>query len=287
MRRHETAARFDEIVAFSGVEKFIDTPVKRYSSGMYLRLAFAVAANLPTGILLVDEVLSVGDAAFQKKCIEKMSRIAGEGRAVVFVSHRLSVIAQLCNRGLLLDNGTVACLGSADDAIAAYGKLVASGKDETGSGERSGIGISGFSVEAADGPDVSPGCPLRFRFSLTVWERYWGVAMQLGLSTHEGEQVILEVAESDRFPELLEPGRYDVEVRLPALWLRPRAYLTGVVVSADPESGVREVYRSNLLEIQVKSRSVRETSWDRLLAPDARWTVKPLEGSQRGRSYSG
>ena len=287
MRRRETVAKFDEIVAFAGVERFIDTPVKRYSSGMYLRLAFAVAAHLPAGILLVDEILSVGDAAFQKKCIDKMNRITGEGKAVVFVSHRLSVIAQLCNRGLVLDNGTVACLGSADDAIAAYGKLVASGKDETGSGERSGIGISGFSVEALDGPDVSPRCPLRFRFSLTVWERYWGVAMQLGLSTYEGLQVILEVAESDRFPELLEPGRYDVEVRLPALWLRPRAYLTGVVVSADPESGVREVYRSNLLEIQVKPGSVRETSWDRLLAPDARWTIKPLDGSQRGRSNSG
>ena len=287
MRRHETAARFDEIVAFSGVEKFIDTPVKRYSSGMYLRLAFAVAANLPTGILLVDEVLSVGDATFQKKCIEKMSSITREGRAVVFVSHRLSVIAQLCNRGLVLDNGTVACLGSADDAIAAYGKLVASGKDETDSGERAGAGISGFCVQTEDQSALNSGCPFKVQFTLTIWERYWGVAVQFGLSTHEGLQIVLEVAANDQFPELLEPGRYHVEIELPALWLLPRAYLTGVVVSADPESGVREVYRSNLLEIQVKPGGVQETSWDRLLAPDARWTVKPLDGSQGGISCQG
>ncbi len=287
MRRHETAARFDEIVAFSGVEKFIDTPVKRYSSGMYLRLAFAVAANLPTGILLVDEVLSVGDADFQKKCIEKMSSITREGRAVVFVSHRLGTVARLCNKGLVLDGGSIANLGSADDAIAAYGKLIASGKDETDSGRRAGVGISDFCVQTENQSALNSGCPFSVQFTLAIWERYWNVAVQFGLSTHEGLQIVVEVAGNDQIPELLKPGRYHVEIELPALWLRPRAYLAGIRVSADTESGAREMYRSNLIEFQVKAESFLETGWDQLLAPEARWTLKAIDGPQGGTSPQG
>src|SRR5690606_18299216 len=99
--------KFDEIVAFSGVEKFIDTPVKHYSSGMYLRLAFAVAAHLEPDILLVDEVLAVGDAEFQKKCLGKMSDVAGEGRTVLFVSHNMAAVEHLCSRAVLLEEGRV------------------------------------------------------------------------------------------------------------------------------------------------------------------------------------
>lgn len=112
MSRRDVLAQFDAIVAFSGVERFIDTPVKRYSSGMYLRLAFSVAAHLRTDILLVDEVLAVGDAEFQKKCLGKIGEIAGDGRTVVFVSHNLTAVQNLCTRALLLRNGEVV----ADDA---------------------------------------------------------------------------------------------------------------------------------------------------------------------------
>jgi lipopolysaccharide transport system ATP-binding protein len=112
MRREEITRKFDEIVAFAEVEKFIDTPVKRYSSGMYLRLAFAVAANLESEILFVDEVLAVGDAAFQKKCLGKMSEVAKEGRTVMFVSHNMSAVKELCQSGILLDGGQVAFSGS-------------------------------------------------------------------------------------------------------------------------------------------------------------------------------
>ena len=105
MRKDEVTKKFDEIVDFSGVEKFIDTPVKRYSSGMYVRLAFAVAAHLDPEILIVDEVLAVGDAAFQKKCLGKMGDVAGEGRTVLFVSHNMAAIEQLCSRGLILHQG--------------------------------------------------------------------------------------------------------------------------------------------------------------------------------------
>src|SRR5207237_5159881 len=97
--------RFDEIIAFAGVEKFLDTPVKRYSSGMQVRLAFAVAAHLEPEILLVDEVLAVGDAEFQQKCLGKMKDVTREGRTVVFVSHNLAAVRSLCSRGIVLDQG--------------------------------------------------------------------------------------------------------------------------------------------------------------------------------------
>ena len=109
MKRAEVDRKFDEIVAFSGVEKFIDTPVKRYSSGMYVRLAFAVAAHLDPEILVVDEVLAVGDAEFQKKCLGKMSDVAGEGRTVLFVSHNMNAISRICYRAIWIDNGKVIC----------------------------------------------------------------------------------------------------------------------------------------------------------------------------------
>lgn len=120
MRRAEIEDKFDEIVGFSEIEKFIDIPVKRYSSGMYVRLAFAVAAHLEPEILLVDEVLAVGDASFQKKCIGKMSDVAKEGRTILFVSHNLSAIRRLCTRAILLDHGTLIADGHADEVINKY-----------------------------------------------------------------------------------------------------------------------------------------------------------------------
>ena len=105
MKKAEIKRKFDEIVAFAEVEKFIDTPVKRYSSGMYVRLAFAVAAHLDPEILIVDEVLAVGDAAFQKKCLGKMGDIAREGRTVLLVSHNMGFISTLTQRAMVLDNG--------------------------------------------------------------------------------------------------------------------------------------------------------------------------------------
>ena len=120
MTRREIDRQFDAIVDFAGVERFLDTPVKRYSSGMYVRLAFAVAAHLETEILLVDEVLAVGDQEFQEKCFRAMGELAGHGRTVVFVSHQLSSVARLCDRALLLVDGRVAELGPVDDVIAVY-----------------------------------------------------------------------------------------------------------------------------------------------------------------------
>ena len=120
MTKDEIKRKFDEIVAFSGVESFLDIPIKRYSSGMAVRLAFSVAAHLDAEILLIDEVLSVGDLAFQKKCIGKMDEIAGSGRTIIFVSHNMRTIQQLCTRGILLDQGKILIEGDMEKVIQYY-----------------------------------------------------------------------------------------------------------------------------------------------------------------------
>jgi len=131
MSKKEIQSKFDEIVDFAEVEKFLDTPVKRYSSGMYVRLAFAVAAHLEPEILIVDEVLAVGDATFQKKCLGKMNDVAGQGRTVLFVSHNLSTVLALCNKGILLENGRIKSSGDVHQVISAY--------NNSGSGNTSGF----------------------------------------------------------------------------------------------------------------------------------------------------
>jgi lipopolysaccharide transport system ATP-binding protein len=120
MRKAEIACKFDEIVEFSGCERYIDTPVKRYSSGMYVRLAFAVAAHLEPEILIIDEVLAVGDAEFQKKCLGKMKDVAGQGRTVLFVSHNMAALNTLCSRGLVLKNGLIDFEGETSQAVESY-----------------------------------------------------------------------------------------------------------------------------------------------------------------------
>jgi len=120
MKRVEIDRKFDEIVAFSEVESFLETPVKRYSNGMRVRLGFAVAAHLDPEILIIDEVLSVGDAAFRKKCLEKMESVAGEGRTVLFISHNMASIRSLCPRAVLLDHGRIVCDGPSEDVVARY-----------------------------------------------------------------------------------------------------------------------------------------------------------------------
>jgi lipopolysaccharide transport system ATP-binding protein len=120
MKRAEIRARFDDIVEFSGIERFLDTPVKRYSSGMYVRLAFAVAAHLDPEILLVDEVLAVGDLDFQRRCLGRMDEVANSGRTILFVSHNLASVAALCNRAILLESGRLVAEGRTDDVLQRY-----------------------------------------------------------------------------------------------------------------------------------------------------------------------
>ncbi len=153
MSKTEIKNKFDEIVAFSEVERFLDTPVKRYSSGMYVRLAFAVAAHLDPEILIVDEVLAVGDAAFQKKCLGKMKDVSGEGRTVLFVSHNMAAIQNLCDKAIYLKNGEVQVIGKSDSTINTYLKAVSEVQviDLLNRKDRSGNGNIRFqSVELQD-----------------------------------------------------------------------------------------------------------------------------------------
>ena len=172
MKKEEVTRKFDEIVDFSGVEKFIDTPVKRYSSGMYVRLAFAVAAHLDPEILIVDEVLAVGDAEFQKKCLGKMGDVAGEGRTVLFVSHNMAAIQTLCKRAILLVQGAITQDGQAESTVSHY--LSAFGYNLSDNLaeriDRSGSGISRIVKIAAVNPAndsnslLITGGPIRFDF---------------------------------------------------------------------------------------------------------------------------
>ena len=137
MKRREIQRKFAEIVEFSGVERFIDTPVKRYSSGMSVRLAFAVAAHLEPEILLVDEVLAVGDAEFQRRCLGRMEDLSQSGRTVLFVSHQMQAVAQLCDRAILLDKGSVVSDGPSSDVVAHYLQSVGGSTSELASGRTS------------------------------------------------------------------------------------------------------------------------------------------------------
>jgi len=150
MRKREINHKFDEIVAFAEIERFIDTPVKRYSSGMYVRLAFAVAAHLEPEILIVDEVLAVGDAAFQKKCLRKMGDVAGEGRTVLFVSHNMAAVQGLCSRACLLSDGQIVGAGPPRNMVEQYlaesssaaAQCLDERKDRQGTGEIRFVGVS-------------------------------------------------------------------------------------------------------------------------------------------------
>ncbi|MDG2432909.1 ABC transporter ATP-binding protein [Flavobacterium sp.] len=169
MRRHEITRKFDEIVAFAGVEKYIDTPVKRYSSGMYVRLAFAVAAHLESEILIVDEVLAVGDAEFQKKCLGKMGDVSkGEGRTVLFVSHNMVAVNSLCNNGIVLNNGKINYNGGIMGAVENYSFLgqnlletdLFSRKDRMGTGKIKFSSINFFDLANNEITNIQTGMSL-------------------------------------------------------------------------------------------------------------------------------
>jgi lipopolysaccharide transport system ATP-binding protein len=183
MSHKEIAAKFDEIVAFSGVERHIDTPVKHYSSGMYMRLAFSVSAHLDSEVLLVDEVLAVGDAAFQRKCLGKMSDVARDGRTVLFVSHNMSAVTSLCGRALWLEHGQIRQDDDAGTVVASYAASVGASQAgargrvtfDTHRGRRKQfqdtVRMESCEVLARDGESqVAPrtGDPVRLRFGYSA-----------------------------------------------------------------------------------------------------------------------
>jgi lipopolysaccharide transport system ATP-binding protein len=161
MTKREIESKLDQIIAFSGIEEFIDTPVKRYSSGMHARLGFSVAAHVDPDVLIVDEVLSVGDYAFQQKCIERMKEVLRSGVAVLFVSHNLKVVAEFCDRCLLLDKGRTVAIGTAQEVISSYLQSSSIGRgEESGSGP---VRISSVKVRGEHGESM------RFRSGEKAW----------------------------------------------------------------------------------------------------------------------
>ncbi len=213
MSKAEIRSKFDEIVAFSEVERFLDTPVKRYSSGMYVRLAFAVAAHLEPEILIVDEVLAVGDAAFQRKCLGKMQDVSGEGRTVLFVSHQMDAVQRLCNKGLLLQKGQVAGLGSMQQVVDLYLQ-----------GSFTGEALQTFTLEprTVDNPIVATalriedamgnpsseipiGAPWQVRIYFTVHRPTGRFVIALGICT----LLDLPVRTTWSLPGTVEPGLYE------------------------------------------------------------------------------
>jgi len=197
MKKTEIIRKFDEIVCFSGVERFLDTPVKRYSSGMYVRLAFAVAAHLEPEILLVDEVLAVGDVEFQRKCLGKMDEVAHGGRTILFVSHNMSSMLRLCSRGILLDQGRIAVDGPIGPCIEAYmaRHRVCPDLSELDNVSREGSGairVSALRVVGDEGVALRPRTGARFELQLKFAGEATAPDLNVGVGVDDlrGERVL-------------------------------------------------------------------------------------------------
>ncbi len=224
MTKSEIVRKFDTIVDFAEVENFIDTPVKHYSSGMYLRLAFSVAAHLEPEILIVDEVLAVGDAVFQKKCLGKMDEVSRQGRTVLFVSHNMVAVEKLCTRGIVMDRGRIVFDGAAPDAISAYlsASDTDSGQDLSQTGRRAGSGearITRYEILSPSGKLIRAGDPFTIRLHFECKRRLKRPAFAISILTRSG-LILFSIFTSDleyQIPEIAGEGFIDLEVHSPNL----------------------------------------------------------------------
>jgi lipopolysaccharide transport system ATP-binding protein len=263
MRKTEIIAKFDEIVAFAEVERFVDTPVKHYSTGMYLRLAFAVAAHLEPEILLVDEVLAVGDVAFQAKCLGKMDRVARQGRTVIFVSHNMSAVRSLCHTGLVLDEGKVAVFGDVSGAIETYYRMVGALKTESDATPKRGFGP--VTINGGHGT-VNSGEGFRAATTFNVPDEATGFSLYCMLADMHGRQVFSLVEGVGS----VTPGIYAADVTIPPLWLVTGLYsLHFKVLFSGSFASARHV--SDHVPVDIVGRADRSNV---LLAPDASWSVR-------------
>jgi ABC-type polysaccharide/polyol phosphate transport system ATPase subunit len=249
MRREEVVRKFDEIVAFAEVERFIDTPVKRYSSGMYLRLAFAVAAHLEPEVLLVDEVLAVGDAAFQAKCLGKMSDVTAEGRTVVFVSHNLDAIQRLCPRSVLLDAGRVADMGRSDEVVRGYLTrqrrrpspaewLDVSGLRRRGTGGARFEAVRFTTGEAALDGHPYPLGPLELQLEIDAVGPRTAASLAVVIRDVGGTNLVnADIAAAEQVLRL-EGGPNVVSLRIESLYLNPGEYTVDLWLGDGGPSGV-------------------------------------------------
>jgi lipopolysaccharide transport system ATP-binding protein len=236
MRRTEIAAKFDDIVEFAGIGRFIDVPVKRFSSGMYVRLAFAVAAHLEPEILLVDEVLSVGDHAFQQRCIGRMDEIAHGGRTILFVSHNLATVSALCSEACMLERGGVAAYGRVDDVLAQY--LASVSTQETGSLrsrlDRQGDGRIRFTAVEVAGPGtVRLGEPTEILLHYEAVSKLSNVMVGVGIYGLLGEPICLFSTRITGQDLANVPREGVFRCSIPRLPLVPDRYSLNVYVEAN------------------------------------------------------
>lgn len=274
MRGREVTRRFDEIVAFAGLARFIDTPVKHYSSGMYLRLAFAVAAHLEPDVLIVDEVLAVGDAEFQRRCVGRMLAAEREGRTVLFVSHDLETLARLCGRAIWLEAGRVVDDGPVGPVLDRY---LASAVSRTGWRRIPDPGGPAALVAAAVcGHDGEPAAvlrrdrPFRLEVRVVVRERLPGIDVAVVVSTLSGVRV-LDEALSRRSPLNLAPGEYAARIEVPPV-LRAGDYLVALWLGTGLGESLQWVDAA--LAFRLEGEGARPTSG--IVDLGTRWEVVPV-----------
>lgn len=265
MSRKEIQSKFDEIVAFSEIEKFLDTPVKRYSSGMYVRLAFAVAAHLEPEILVVDEVLAVGDAQFQKKCIGKMESVSKEGRTVLFVSHSMPTVTSLCSRAILLDQGKVIMDGEVSRAVLRY---YSNGDDSCAHARYEGVprttggfnqeadsivGLISLCVENEKG-EISPSVDIheksKIRLKYRIFKKVkYPIAPNLHFFRSDGFCAFVSFLSE---PEALDNGDYEAVCHIPDNLLNEGVYFVGISMTSFAEGIVTHLWQPNSITFNVR-----------------------------------
>ena len=291
MSKQEIKDKLDEIIDFSGIEQFIDTPVKRYSSGMYVRLAFAVAAHLEPEILIIDEVLAVGDADFQKKCLGKMGEVSKEGRTVLFVSHSMSMISTLCKKGVLLINGKIAKYGQVSDVVLYYYESISGAKHAPVEDELSGYAISNCRFVSAtiasgdkiDAREIDYCSEIKIIMIYDLLKETDDLYIpNYHLFTTEGQYVCCMNSPN---VTIMKTGRYRSECVLPPFLLNEGAYTIGVAVtSLDSCMEGRltvEFYEKDILSFNLVDNKFPDewnygviTTVPGVIRPRPSWTIK-------------
>lgn len=283
MGKNEIHRKFDEIVEFSGVEKFLDTPVKRYSSGMYVRLAFAVAAHVEADILLVDEVLAVGDAEFQKRCLGMMGDVARGGRTVLFVSHNLTALRNLCTTGLLLENGRPKALGEIGNVLNEYASNRVVGNEMSVNLLDTHPGKAAWIQSVAvlrGGDDVSAPLSVSTPFSIRACIEVRDAGVEIGVFVHCHDSSQNRVFSSGSFfsPALkglkLADGRHLFECKVPGHLLNDGDYSIDVMLVKDRSEVI--VTESSILSFRIHDEPTGVDGWNwRLIGvvrPQLEWS---------------
>lgn len=274
MKKAEINARFDEIVSFAEVEQFVDTPVKHYSSGMHLRLAFAVAAHLQPEILLIDEVLAVGDARFQRKCLGKMDDVAASGRTVLFVSHNLGAIKELCRSGIVLSHGRLLTQGPVADAIARYTESTQEATIADAS-----VGWQQLELIKQDGESdwiIQAQDSTTYRAKLILPEEFAYAAAVLIVHDAAGGLVVHQRAQIDRNVICQGSRPLDITVSLPPLWLASGLYTVHLKFLGRTARGADVKYLSERRILDVRGWSQERANAS--LAPACSWSIERVRG---------